>query len=234
MQESFVQSVGPARYSDIGLLKDHPNYSARKFAESVGITPKAIEKHLAKLVSKHSPSCYGILLAELTDTSIFHVQWLDLIFRTNVASHVLQAAEEDSLLFTEGQRLHLDSTVLFGSGLNHLDRLPSATRLFGKDGTMKEFDDPERADRQTEDSYSAQAAILTWRDEAFTSALESFRDYELSQGMQNHSIMRMLMRTVILRSSKIETFLFAKQAQEHQPHRCVEDRCLCAKGRNRA
>lgn len=123
MQERFAQSVGPARYSDIGLLKDHPYYSARKFAEIVGITPKAIEKHLAKLVSKHSPSCYGILLAELTDTSSFHIQWLDLIFRTNVASHVLQAAEEDSLLFTEEQRLHLDSTVLFGSGLNHLDRL---------------------------------------------------------------------------------------------------------------
>ena len=185
MQESFAQSVGPARYSDIGLLKDHPNYSARKLAEIIGITPKAIEKHFAKLVSKHSPSCYGILLAELTDTSIFHVQWLDLIFRTNVASHVLQAAEEDSLLFTKEQRLHLDSTVLFGSGLNHLDRLCEG-------------------------------------DSNLLPALESFRDYELSQGMQNHSIMRMLMRTVILRSSKNETFFFAKLAQKHQHHRHVE------------
>ena len=31
------------------MLKDHPNYSARKLAEVIGITPKAIEKHLAKL-----------------------------------------------------------------------------------------------------------------------------------------------------------------------------------------
>ena len=31
------------------LLKAHPNYSARKLAEIIGITPKAIEKHLAKL-----------------------------------------------------------------------------------------------------------------------------------------------------------------------------------------
>jgi hypothetical protein len=54
------------------------------------------------------------------------------------------------------------------------------------------------------------------------SALESFRDYELSQGMQNHSIMRMLMRTVILRSSKIETFFFAKLAQKYQHHRRVK------------
>ncbi len=34
------------------MLKDHPNYSARKLAEVIGITPKAIEKHLAKLKAK--------------------------------------------------------------------------------------------------------------------------------------------------------------------------------------
>ena len=46
----------PARYFDIKSkekdllqLKDRPNYSARKLAEVIGITPKAIEKHLAKL-----------------------------------------------------------------------------------------------------------------------------------------------------------------------------------------
>ena len=31
------------------ILKEHPDYSARILAEIVGITPKAIEKHLAKL-----------------------------------------------------------------------------------------------------------------------------------------------------------------------------------------
>ena len=31
------------------MLKDHPNYSARKLAEVIGITPKAVEKYLVKL-----------------------------------------------------------------------------------------------------------------------------------------------------------------------------------------
>ena len=33
----------------IQILKEHPDYSARKLAEIIGITPKAIEKHLARL-----------------------------------------------------------------------------------------------------------------------------------------------------------------------------------------
>ena len=33
----------------IRILKEHPDYSARKLAENIGVTPKAIEKHLAKL-----------------------------------------------------------------------------------------------------------------------------------------------------------------------------------------
>lgn len=38
-----------SREKILQLLKDHPNYSARKLAEIIGITPKAIEKHLARL-----------------------------------------------------------------------------------------------------------------------------------------------------------------------------------------
>ena len=38
-----------SREKILQLLKDHPNYPARKLAEVIGITPKAIEKHLAKL-----------------------------------------------------------------------------------------------------------------------------------------------------------------------------------------
>ncbi len=38
-----------SREKIIQLLKAHPEYSARKLAESIGITPKAIEKQLAKL-----------------------------------------------------------------------------------------------------------------------------------------------------------------------------------------
>ena len=38
-----------SREKILQLLDDHPSYSARKLAEVIGITPKAIEKHLAKL-----------------------------------------------------------------------------------------------------------------------------------------------------------------------------------------
>ena len=38
-----------SREKIIQLLKSHPDYSARKLAEAIGITPKAIEKQLAKL-----------------------------------------------------------------------------------------------------------------------------------------------------------------------------------------
>ena len=38
-----------SREKILRLLKVHPNYSARKLAEVIGITPKAVEKHLAKL-----------------------------------------------------------------------------------------------------------------------------------------------------------------------------------------
>jgi Fic family protein len=38
-----------SREKILQLLKAHPSYSARKLAEVIGITPKAIEKHLAKL-----------------------------------------------------------------------------------------------------------------------------------------------------------------------------------------
>ena len=38
-----------SREKIVQILKEHPEYSDRKLAEIVGITPKAIEKHLAKL-----------------------------------------------------------------------------------------------------------------------------------------------------------------------------------------
>ena len=38
-----------SREKIIELLKTHPEYSARKLAEAIGITDKAVEKHLAKL-----------------------------------------------------------------------------------------------------------------------------------------------------------------------------------------
>ena len=33
----------------LALLREHPEYSARKLAEAIGITPKAVEKQLANL-----------------------------------------------------------------------------------------------------------------------------------------------------------------------------------------
>ena len=38
-----------SREKIIELLKTHPEYSARKLAGTIGITDKAVEKHLAKL-----------------------------------------------------------------------------------------------------------------------------------------------------------------------------------------
>ena len=43
------------------LLQEHPDYSARKIAEIIGITPKAVEKHLAKLKAE------GLILREGPD-----------------------------------------------------------------------------------------------------------------------------------------------------------------------
>lgn len=43
------KKTGKSREKILQLLKAHPNYSARKLAEIIGITPKAIEKHLARL-----------------------------------------------------------------------------------------------------------------------------------------------------------------------------------------
>ncbi len=54
--DAFLKSIEDGRVKKqksrekiIQLLKSHPDYSARKLAESIGITPKAIEKQLAKL-----------------------------------------------------------------------------------------------------------------------------------------------------------------------------------------
>ena len=38
-----------SREKILSLLKEHPEYSARKLAVEIGITAKAVEKHLAKL-----------------------------------------------------------------------------------------------------------------------------------------------------------------------------------------
>ena len=48
-----IQPIGDkklkSREKILQLLKEHPNYSARKLAEVIGITPKAVEKQIAKL-----------------------------------------------------------------------------------------------------------------------------------------------------------------------------------------
>ena len=61
--ESFLKSMGDSgektdkngkkkpksREKILALLKEHPEYSARRLAEEIGITPKAVEKQLANL-----------------------------------------------------------------------------------------------------------------------------------------------------------------------------------------
>lgn len=94
-----------------------------------------------KLAAKQSPKCHELLLAELKDTCSFNVQWLDLVFLTDVASFDLQVAEENPQLFTEGQRHHIDSVVVFGAGLDHLSKSPSATRLYGMEGVYDRVHD---------------------------------------------------------------------------------------------
>lgn len=41
-----VEKKQKSRVKILRLLKDNPSYSARKLAEEIGITPKAIEKQL--------------------------------------------------------------------------------------------------------------------------------------------------------------------------------------------
>ena len=45
----FSNFILKSREKIIDLLKTHPEYSARKLAETIGISDKAVEKHLAKL-----------------------------------------------------------------------------------------------------------------------------------------------------------------------------------------
>ena len=52
-----------SREKIIEILKTHPEYSARKLAETIGITDKAVEKHLAKLKSE------GLILRDGPDKS---------------------------------------------------------------------------------------------------------------------------------------------------------------------
>lgn len=59
-----------SREKILQILKEHPDYSARKLAEIVGITPKAIEKHLAKLkaegyIKRNGPDKGGLWIVLL-------------------------------------------------------------------------------------------------------------------------------------------------------------------------
>ena len=52
-KEGRIRNIGFSFHDDSPtlerILKEHPDYSARKLAEIIGVTPKAIEKHLARL-----------------------------------------------------------------------------------------------------------------------------------------------------------------------------------------
>ena len=89
------------------------------------------------LASKRSEKCYDILLAKLTDEDMFWLASYDVRFTSNVASFMLEVAESDSLLFTKEQMHRVDSAIVFSSGLHHLDKSGSASRLRDTEGVRE-------------------------------------------------------------------------------------------------
>ena len=87
------------------------------------------------LAKKQSEKCYDILLSELKDTSTFKTAWADLWFDTTVSSFMIE--ESDSLHFSDSQRHIIDSTIVFGSGFDHIYKYQPASRLVGTDGVYE-------------------------------------------------------------------------------------------------
>lgn len=118
-QRRLLRKATDSDLETMALHSDNPAYRAMAFHT---------------LANKHSPRCYDILLAELTDTEGFQLASYDILFSMCVASFDLEVAESDSLLLSAEQRHYIDSVVVFGQELQHLDKLSSASRLRGMDG----------------------------------------------------------------------------------------------------
>ena len=86
------------------------------------------------LASRRSDKCFDVLLNKLTDKDSLWISWGDLWGKATVSELMLNISFEDSLLFTKEQTFTIDSAIVFGSGLEHLDKSGSASRLFGYDG----------------------------------------------------------------------------------------------------
>ena len=86
------------------------------------------------LASRRSDRCFDVLLNEITDKDSLWISWGDLWGKATVSELMLNISFEDSLLFTKEQKITIDSAIVFGSGLEHLDKSGSASRLFGYDG----------------------------------------------------------------------------------------------------
>lgn len=193
-QQAIVRTATDSRLESMALHSRKPFYRAMAFE---------------KLADKRNPKCQEILIAELTDTGKFETQWLDLIYETDVITYDMILVEDDSLLFTKEQRHHIDSVIVFKPGLDHLDRGPSATRLYGMEGVYErvrelclqgdsnllpaiaEYKQPADIplvtkallnDEQYEPTINALAAIMKWRDEAYAPALEELCDQSLEMG----------------------------------------------------
>ena len=115
------------------LLKDATNSDLQSMALHSKI-PAQRAMAFNTLASMRSEKCYDILVQELADGEKFTVAAGDVWYGSDVASFMMRIANSDSLLFTEGQRHHIDSVVVFHPGLSHLDKSSSVARLKGMEG----------------------------------------------------------------------------------------------------
>lgn len=125
-QQMLLKNATDSDLETMSLHADIPAYRAMAFDV---------------LATKHSPKCYDILLAELRDTNVIWVATYDIRFSIRVSSFDMMVAESDSLLFSAEQRHSIDSVVVFGLGLQHLDKFSSASRLRGMEGLSDRIHD---------------------------------------------------------------------------------------------
>jgi hypothetical protein len=121
-QQKILKKASDADLESMALSADIPAQRAMAFHS---------------LALKRSDKCYEILLAKLTDNDMFWLASYDVRFSSNVASFMLEVAESDSLLFTKEQMRRVDSVIVFSSGLHHLDKSGSASRLRDTEGVRE-------------------------------------------------------------------------------------------------
>ena len=143
------------------------------------------------LAIKHSPKCYDILLAELTDANAIWVASYDVWFPVYVSSFEMEAANSDSLLFSAEQRHRIDSVVVFGPGLQHLCKLTSASRLRGMDGLSERL----RTLYLDGESYLLPLIVEGKNEADIPLVISALRDYKMGldeQGLTNYALIALM------------------------------------------